>query len=230
MEKYLPVIKNSSLFSDISDDETLSMLKCLSPEFKCYSKGDVLIRAGDTIGYFGLLLSGSIHIINEDFWGNRNIITEITPGEAFGECYACISGAVLNISAVAVTEVCVLYMNVQRILRTCSSACIFHTHLIHNLLSILAERNVAITSKLSFVTQRTTRKKLLAYLSAEAQRSGSSTFDIPFNRQQLADFLSVERSAMSNELSRLRDEGVLTFEKNHFALLDMPAWEDIYKT
>ena len=165
-----------------------------------------------------MVLSGSVHIVKEDFWGNRNIVTEIGPGQIFAESYACTPGAALGVSVVAAEAAAVMFMNVRRVLTTCSSACEFHSRLLRNLLSVLAEKNLRFNDKLTHMAQRTTRQKLLSYLSAESMRLGSPEFDITFNRQQLADYLSVDRSAMSGELSKMRDEGLLDFYKSHFRL------------
>ena len=165
-----------------------------------------------------LLLEGCIHIQKEDYWGNLSILSEISEGQIFGEVYACLgSDEILN-NAVAVKPGKVLFLDVKRILTMCLSACQFHGRLIRNLLAVLAQKNKMLTRKLEHMSRRTTREKLLSYLSEQSQRAGSPVFDIPFNRQQLADFLSVDRSAMSAELCRMRDEGILSFDRNHFVL------------
>ena len=143
---------------------------------------------------------------------------EISPGEVFGEVYAWL-GSEMHNDAVAIQPSTGLFLNTNRILTVCTSACRYHTRLIQNLLSVIASKNLFLTQKLEHMSQRSTREKLLSYLSEQAQRVGKESFDIPFNRQQLADFLSVDRSAMSNELSKMRKEGLLEFERNHFVLL-----------
>ena len=165
----------------------------------------------------GLLLEGAVLVVQEDFWGNRNLIARIQPGQLFGESYAC-SGAPLGVDVVADSPSRVLWLNVHRVLSVCPNGCAYHSRLIRNLLSVLAEKNLRFKEKLDHMGQRTTREKLLSYLSAEARRQKSSEFDITFNRQQLADYLSVERSAMSAKLGKLREEGVLDFERSHFRL------------
>lgn len=139
-------------------------------------------------------------------------------GQTFAAAYACAPGSVLNVSVVAETAVTVLYLNIKRVLHVCSSACAHHSHIIRNLLGELAEKNLRFSEKLTHMGQRTTRAKLMSYFSAEAQRLGKYEFDIPFSRQQLADYLAVERSGLSLELGKMRDEGLLDFHKNHFVL------------
>jgi len=219
LEKYLKVVEQSKLFKGIGEQEAVSMLSCLGAYQRSYQKGDCVFRKGERITAVALLLDGAVHIRKEDYWGNLSILNEISAGEVFGETYACLEvGEMLN-NAVAVKNSQVLFLDVKRVLTTCSSACQFHGKLIQNLLSVLALKNKMLTQKLEHMSQRTTREKLLSYLSEQSLREGRPSFDIPFNRQQLADFLSVDRSAMSNELCRMRDEGILEFERNHFVLL-----------
>lgn len=218
MNKNLGIIKKSPLFSGITENEIESMLSCLSAKSKSYKKNQFVFRSGENISEVGMVLSGSVHIAKEDFWGNRSILTKAAAGQLFGETYACAQAGTLGVSVVAAEPSEVLFLDVRRIMTICSSACEFHSRLIRNLLSVLAERNLMLTKKMEHMAQRTTREKLLSYLSAESQKSGSAAFKIPFNRQQLADYLSVDRSAMSNELCKLRNEGILTFQKNDFVL------------
>lgn len=219
MEKYLKVVEKSKLFKGIGELETASMLNCLGAYRRSYQKGGCVFRKGERITAVALLLEGAVHIQKEDYWGNLSILNEISAGEVFGETYACPDGGEMLNNAVAVKDSQVLFLDVKRVLTTCSSACQFHGKLIQNLLSVLAMKNKMLTQKLEHMSQRTTREKLLSYLSEQSLKEGRSSFDIPFNRQQLADFLSVDRSAMSNELCKMRDEGILEFERNHFVLL-----------
>lgn len=152
------------------------------------------------------------------FLGQHKSDDPLPPGDIFGESYAIRTNCALEVSLYAEQNSTVLYLNVSKMMTLCSRACEFHNQLTRNLLSVLAERNFQLGQKLEHMTKRTTREKLLSYLSSEARRSGSSSFDIPFNRQQLADYLSVDRSAMSNELCHLRDEGLISFQKNHFTV------------
>lgn len=218
MEKYITLLRNSKLFQGIDEKEITSMLGCLSAVRRNYHKGETVFQRGERIDSVALLLEGSIHIQKEDYWGNLSILNEITEGEIFGEVYACLGSEEILNNAVAVKDSEVLFLDVKRILTMCPSACPFHGRLIRNLLSVLAQKNKMLTQKMEHMSKRTTREKLLSYLSEQSQRAGSPVFDIPFNRQQLADFLSVDRSAMSAELGRMRDEGILSFERSHFEL------------
>lgn len=218
MKDFLPVLRSSPLFSGISAEEASAMLSCLQAEKKDFPKEAFLLHAGDTAESIGLILSGSILVVQEDIWGNRNILSKAGPGQTFAAAYACAPGSVLNVNVFAETPVTALFLNVKRILNVCPSACTHHSRIIRNLLSDLAEKNLRFSEKLTHMSQRTTRDKLMSYLSAEAQRLGTYEFDIPFSRQQLADYLGVERSGLSLELGKMRSEELLDFHKNHFAL------------
>ncbi len=218
MEKYIGIIRHSRLFTGISDKEISSMLTCLSGVKKSYNKGDFVFRAGEITSSLGLVLSGSLHIIGEDFWGNRNILTQIGPTGLFAETYACAGNTPLEVSVITVQPGEILFLDVGKVLNACSSSCEFHSRLIYNLMWVLAEKNLMLTEKLNHITKRTTREKLLSYLSQEAQKHKNSNFSIPFNREELAAYLSVDRSALSNELSKLKNQGLISFSKNHFNL------------
>lgn len=214
----LSVLRMSGIFSGISEEETEKMLHCLEMRPETFQKDEYILRAGDRVEAFGLVITGKVLIIQEDFWGNRNILAAVGAGHCFAETFACSPGAVLNVSVIAETNVQVLFLNVKRILTTCPSTCSHHSRMIRNLLSELAEKNLRLNEKITHLGQRSRRAKILSYLSAEVQRHGSAEFDIAFSRQQLADYLSVDRSGLSMELSRMQEEGLLEYRKNHFVL------------
>lgn len=214
----LSVLRTSGIFFGISEEETEKMLHCLEVRPETYQKDEYILRAGDRVEAFGVVITGKVMIIQEDFWGNRNILAAVGAGHCFAETFACSPGAVLNVSVIAETNVQVLFLNVKRILTTCPSTCSHHSRMIRNLLSELAEKNLRLNEKITHLGQRSRRAKILSYLSAEAQRHGSAEFDIAFSRQQLADYLSVDRSGLSMELSRMQEEGLLEYRKNHFVL------------
>ena len=218
MENYFTILKDSSLFAGISEPELEEMLHCLQARKASFEKGEYLLRAGERVEALGVLLSGEALIIHEDFWGSRNLMASLGPGDCFAETFACAPETVPTVSVAAETAVEVLFLNVKRVLQVCPESCAHHNRVIRNLLMDLAAKNVAFSQKLTHLGQRSTRAKLLSYLSAESQRRGSVEFDIPFSRQQLADYLFVERSGLSAELCRMRDEGLIEFHRNHFRL------------
>ena len=218
MKNFLFTIRSSQLFSGIAEDELTAVLSCLDTRKESFPKDTFLLRVGDTTGTICLVLSGSVLIIQEDIWGNRNIISRAGPGQTFAAAYACAPGSVLNVSVVSETPVIAMFLNVKRILNMCPSACEHHSLIIRNLLGELAEKNLRFAEKLTHMGQRSTKAKLMSYLSAESQRHGKYEFDITFSRQQLADYLAVERSGLSIELGKMKRDGLLDFYKNHFVL------------
>ena len=219
MKKYIPVLKRTKLFSGVGEEDIASLLSCLGARKKEYKKGEYILREGEHISDIFILVDGKIHIQKDDYWGNRSILSVISVGEMFGEGYAAPeSGALLN-DVVAVEDSSVIFFDVKRILTTCSSACRFHNMIVQNMFFAISDKNRKLVQKLGHMSGRTTRAKLISYLSEEAKRQGSSAFTVPFNRQQLADYLCVDRSAMSNELCKMRDEGMIKFEKSRFELL-----------
>ncbi len=219
MKKYIPILKRTKLFSGVGEEDIASLLSCLGARFKSYKKGECLLREGEHLSDIFILVEGKIHIQKDDYWGNRSILSEISVGEMFGESYSAPESGVLLNDVVAIEDSAVLFFDVKRILTTCSSACRFHNMIVQNMFFAISDKNRKLVQKLGHMSKRTTREKLISYLSEEAKRHNSSRFAIPFNRQQLADYLSVDRSAMSNELCKMRDEGLLEFEKNNFKLL-----------
>ncbi|MBQ8182749.1 MAG: Crp/Fnr family transcriptional regulator [Clostridia bacterium] len=219
MKKYVHILKKTQMFSGVMDTEIASMLSCLGARLYDYKKGEYVLRRGEHISDIMVLVEGNLHIQKDDYWGSRSILGHIDVGEMFGEAYvAPESGAILN-DVVAVEDSTVIFFDVKRIITTCPSACRFHALVVQNMFFAISEKNRKLVQKLGHMSKRTTREKLISYLSEEANRRSSASFTIPFNRQQLADFLSVDRSAMSNELCKMRDEGLIEFEKNKFRLL-----------
>ena len=218
MEKYLEILKISPLFEGMSEQEILAILGCVQAGVREVPKGGYVFMAGECTADMGLVLSGAILVVQEDLWGRRSIISKCAPGDFFGEPYAAKPGAVLSVSASAAEDSRVLMLNVRRLLSSCTSACVHHQKLIRNLVSVLADKVLILSDKVTHTSRRSTREKLLSYLSSQAQRCGSTSFDIPYDRQQLADFLCVDRAAMSAELGRLTKEGILSTKRKHFEL------------
>lgn len=217
--EHLSAVLGSVLFEGIEEDEAETMLDCLSARAPEYPADTWLVRPGDRLDSFGIVLSGCVHIVIEDYWGNTNILKAAGPGDLFALSYACTAKGVSQVGAVAVEDSTVLWMDIRRVLTTCSSACAFHSRLIHNLIEVLAQENASLTGKVEHLSKRTVREKTLSYLSTEARRQGSDHITLPFNRQQMADYLSVERSGLSVVLSKLRDEGLIDYHRNVFHLL-----------
>lgn len=218
MKEYLNIINTVSLFNGIHEQDLLSLLQCLSAKIKTYDKGELIFRVGEEAHYVGIVCSGGAHVFTEDFMGNRTILTALSEGELFGEVFACAGIDRLPVSVTSVTKSEIMLINYRKIISTCAETCVFHSKLIANMLGVVASKNVILSQKVEIISKRTTREKLTAYLSMQAVRTGSSKFEIPFDRQGLADYLCVERSAMSAELSRMQNEGLILTNKSQFEL------------
>ncbi len=214
------LLQKSPLFDGITTEEIERLLHCLGGRIKRYAKGDFIFHAGTVLRQIGLVVSGKVQVVKEDYWGNRLIFSSMEQGQLFGESYACLPREPLEVSIVSAADCEVLFLDLEHALSVCSCACGFHTRLIRNLMTILAKHNLNLTRKVQHMGQKTTREKLLAYLWSISQKEQSQEFDIPYNRQELADYLAVDRSAMSAELSRMKTEGLLEFHKNHFRLTE----------
>ena len=218
MKEFVPVLKQTKLFAGVEEEDVFSMLSCLGARLRTYKKGEYVLRQGQRLSDILVLAEGSLYIQKDDYWANRSILGHIGVGEIFGEAYASPESDALLNDVVAVENSSVFFFDVKRVITTCSSACRFHTLVVQNLFFAISEKNRSLVQKLDYLSRRTTREKLISYLSEEAKKQNSAYFTIPFNRQQLADYLSVDRSAMSNELCKMRDDGLLEFEKNRFKL------------
>ena len=199
------------------------MLPCLGASPRRFARGERILRAGEPTRYMGLVLTGSVLIEHTDMQGAVTLLGRAEPGDLFAEAYACLGGEPLEVAVLAAADAEVLFLNSVQALSCARPGAAEFTR---NLLTILAGRNLTLTRKIGHMARRTTRDKLLSYLSAQAMQAGGPEFDIPLDRQQLADYLAVDRSAMSTALGKLRDEGVLTFQKNHFHLLQQMEQTD----
>ena len=211
-------LKNTPLFHGIREEEIQAMMSCLGAREKHYQKHEVILRAGSPTAEIGLVESGSVNIVVNFYWGSSNIFGHVEKGSIFAENYASIPGQELLCDVVAAEECEILFLNMRQLSSTCSKACSFHNRLIQNLLSISAKKNLGLSSRMMHIAPKGIRDRLLSYLSEQALKNGSSHFLIPFDRQQLADYLGVDRSALSNELSKMQKDGLITYRKNEFTL------------
>ena len=219
MEKYLSSLKDSELFNGISEENILRLLKCLSGHKKKIKNGEFFFHAGDKVKYVYIILSGSIHIVDEDFWGNRSIIEMMPQNTFFGEAYVFSKSETQLVSLIAAEDSVILEINPKKLFDACADECKCHSILSRNAIRILSTKIVRLTEKLMHIMQRTTQEKVISYLSYCARNAQNDSFDIPYSRQELADFLCVERTALSHELSRLKKIGMIDYHKNHFTLL-----------
>ena len=219
MEKFFPILEKCPLFEGIDRADIPGMLACLGAVVRTVGKNQHILSEGDAAQSLGILLSGSAQVEKQDFYGIRSIVGRVEPGELFAESFACAGVAVLPVSVVAIEDSQVMLIDCRRITVSCSNACVFHSKMIFNLLKAVAARNLQFHQKLEITAKRTTREKLMAYLLTQAKQASSNAFTIPYDRQALADYLGVERSAMSAELGKLRKDGVLDFDRSRFVIL-----------
>lgn len=219
MKKYFKILRECTLFDNISDENLIHLLNCLNAKVESFDKKCTIIAEGTPAKYIGVLLSGSAQMIKIDYFGNRNIVLNVASKEVFGEAFACAGVRAIPISIIANEPCEIMLINCNRIMQPCAKACGFHQQMIYNLMKDLAIKNIIFHQKAEITSKRTTREKLLAYLMLQAKNQKSNRFDIPFDRQELADYLEVDRSGLSAEISKLRKEGVLTSRKKHFELL-----------
>lgn len=219
MEQYSAILKKCILFQGIRDAELPVMLRCLQARLVSFDKKYTILAEGYPAKYLGILLSGGAQIQRMEYSGDRTILDTILPGEVFAESFACAEVESSPVSIVAAEPSTALLIDAGRILHPCEKHCAFHQQLIFNLTKVLAEKNLQFHQKLEITAQRTTREKLMTYLYMQARQRNTNEFDIPFDRQALADYLQVDRSGLSAEISKLRREGVLENQRNHFVLL-----------
>lgn len=220
-------LANTILFRGASPEEIETMLGCLGAETRRYAKGETIYHAGDVVSAIGLVLSGRASIEIDDVWGNKSILDHVQPGQVFAESYACVPGEPLMNSVVAAEHTESLFLDVGRVLHICQNACGFHNKLVRNLLFVASRKNLNLSRRSILTSAKSIRSRLLSYLSYEATARGSREFTISFNRQQLADYLNVDRSAMSSELGKMQKDGLIEVERSHFRLIGIEPHENI---
>ena len=217
MKKIFDAIKSNPLFNGVAFSDFERMFSCLSARTAKYKKGEIILLSGNTVSFVGLIISGSVKVIKEDMDGRLTILTELLVPDIFGEVFACAGVAHSPVTVEASSDAEILLIDYKKIISTCSSACPFHAKLVENMLGLLANKNLMLNQKIEILSKRTTREKLLCFF--DMQRGAAKRFTIPFNREELAHYLCVDRSAMSNELSKMRDEGLIQFQRNEFVIL-----------
>lgn len=222
MKKYFDILQKSALFAHIRPEDLSGLLGCLGAKWTHYEKKETILAEGEPAKSIGILLDGTAQVVIVDYFGNRSIVSEVAPGESFGESFACAEVPAVPVNVIANEPCEVVVLDCARVLHSCSNACDFHRQIIFNLMKDVATKNIQFHQKLEITAKRSTREKLMTYLMYQAKKAGSSQFDIPFDRQELADYLEVERSGLSAEISRMRADGLIRNQKNHFELLHKP--------
>ena len=219
MKKYFKILQKCPLFYDIRDEQLPAFLRCLGARVIEVEKNSVIFSEGERATHVGIMLTGSAQIINYDYYGNRSILGTVGPSELFADEFACSETPELPVSIVADEKSEIMLIECSRILHTCSSACSFHQQMIFNLMKNLALKSLSFHQRADIISKRSTREKLMSYLLMQAKKVNSNRFDIPFDRQELADFLEVDRSGLSTEIGKLKKQGIISNNKRHFELL-----------
>lgn len=211
--------QNIQLFAGIEPEDMHGLLDCISAYTKNYKRGEFLLLAGDKVQSIGIVLTGAVNIVKENLYGDRRIMMTAEKNDIFAESIAAADIPISPVSVVAKQDCTILFVPIDQLLFTCGNSCAFHNKLIHNLVAILAGKNLFLNQKIDYLSARNTREKIAKYLGDFASIAKSTTVTIPYNRNDLAEYLGVDRSVLSRELSKLKKEGVLDFDKNTFTIL-----------
>lgn len=210
---------NSPLFDGIAPEERKAMLGCIGYHIGTFKKGDIVAFEEENIRHIGILLSGSVDMVKEDLWGNKTMLVRMGKDELFGETFACGEDNLSVVTFVVSEDAKILFMPFDRVMHSCTMACVFHHRLIENMVHIIANKNRDLMRKVEVVSKRTIREKLLAYLSIQAQIQESRYFEIPLGRVELAEYLCVDRSALTRELVKMKNDGLIDYDRNCFRML-----------
>ncbi len=221
-------LKNYKLFEGLDNEHTDAIKKCLKMYEIEYDKNNFIWHAGDTPKYVYLIVSGQVNLIIEDIKGNREIIMTFSENTSFGEAYA-FSNEKYRISAVAKVKTKLIRMNKEEILSTCAKNCDFHKQIIKNLVIMLAEKNLIQNTKIDYLSKKSIRDKLSFYLFSESSKARGNVLYLNLNREELADFLGVDRSALSREMSKMKAENLIDYKKNKIEILDLDELFHILK-
>ena len=207
------------LFQGIKADELQAMLKCIGAYDRYHKKGEYISMSSEALRCVSLILQGTVHMISEDIWGSKALLVVMHKGELFGESFACGTSMAAVVSFQAAEEVRALYMPFERVMHSCPNSCQFHHRLVENMLTRIADKNVQLMQKVKIISQKTLRDKILTYLSLQVRLQGSRRIELPLGRIGLAEYLCADRSALTRELVRMREEGIIEYHRNSFELL-----------
>lgn len=225
LDKYISILRKTQLFYDISEKELSGMLICLNATTQTYKKNSFIWLAGQEYHSIGLVVEGQVQIIKENVFGERTIISILERADLFGETFVCAGIKTSPVTVYTASGCEIMFLTFPKIINSCQNSCVHHKKLIENLLNIIAQKNVALNSKLDILSRRTIRDKLTAYLTKEFEKQKINPFSIPINREELADLLCVDRSAVSRELSKMRKDGIIDYHKNTFKITDFDKLE-----
>ena len=209
----------SPLFDRIAPEDMTGMLGCIGYHIRQFQKGEMIAFEQENIHHVGVVLEGAVDMVKEDIWGNRTMLVRTYPQDVFGETFACGEESLSVVSFAAAQDSKVLFLSFDRVMHTCSHACVFHQTLIENMVRLIARKNRELMRKVEVVSKKSLREKILAYLSIQAQSQGKRTFEIPLGRSEWAEYLCADRSALTRELQKMQAEGILDYHRNTFKIL-----------
>jgi len=227
-KQYNSILKKVPLFEGISEENRASMLACIGARAAEFPRGADIVRAGEQTRGVGVLLAGEAQVCKEDAFGRRSIITDLGKGDVFGEVFVCAGIRKSPVTVIALADAAALFLDYERMINTCSASCPFHAMLIRNMLKILAQKNLGLNRKIDYLTIKSLRGRIAAYLLSLASEQAWETVRVPFDRNGLADYLGADRSALSRELGRMRDEGLVAYHKNEFHILEREKLRELY--
>lgn len=228
MERFKEAYKKCELFKGVEEELIIPVLKCLQGKIREYFKDEVIFKPGAKANYVGIILKGNVQVSRMDFYGNRSILGDFYMGDIFGETYAAAGAEVLPVEVKAVERTHIMLIDIKRIISPCSHPCRCHQRMTLNLISVLARKNLLISRKNEIISKRKTKGRLLDYLSKMAIEKGTNSFKVPFDRQELADYLEVDRSGLCTEIVRLKKDGILKVEGKKFTILKQNISNDEY--
>ena len=209
----------SPLFDGIGPQERKAMLGCIGYHVGRYKKGEIVAFEAENIKHIGIIIAGSVDMIKEDLWGNKTMLVRMRQNELFGETFACGSDNQSVVTFLVSEDAQILFLPFDRVMHSCTMACRFHHQLIENMVHIIADKNRNLMRKVEVVSKHTIREKLLAYLSIQAQTQNARYFEIPLGRVELAEYLCVDRSALTREMVKMKADGLIDYDKNSFRIL-----------
>ena len=214
-------VKNvrSPLFAGVDAGDMELMLGCIGYHIGTYRKGEIIAFEEENINHVGVVLTGAVDMIKEDIWGNRTMLVRSYPEDIFGETFACGEDTLSVVTFVAAEDTKVLFLSFCRVMHTCTHACRFHQTLVENMVRLIARKNRELMRKIEVVSKKSLREKILAYLSIQAQSQGKRRFEIPLGREEWAEYLCADRSALTRELAKMKEEGILDYQRNIFEIL-----------
>jgi len=218
MQTGIPKV-NSPLFEGIQPEDMDAMLGCIGYHISTFKKGDIVAFEAENIKHIGILLSGSVDMIKEDLWGNKTMLVRMRKDELFGETFACGEDNQSMVTFLVSENAKILFMPFDRVMHSCTMACMFHHQLIENMVHIIANKNRDLMRKVEVISKKTLREKILTYLSIQAQQQDSRYFEIPLGRVELAEYLCADRSALTRELAKMKAERLIDYDKNCFRIL-----------